>query len=498
MRLRGLRAQLCAWHAGLMALTLVALAGLTYVLLIGVLHSRADAALREHADASARQIATRLYRLETQAAMTGRPFTPRAAEAGQPFFLTNELRSWGRYVQVVDPQGNVYERSDGLNSHPLPVTPDALRRGLQGLTTIETIPGLAEHPVRIVTVPVRMGERIPFLVQAGTSLEGVEAALQRAGWVLILLTPLVFLLALAGNWLVIGRTLRRVDDLTRTALDIQGSNLRRRIEHPGADDEIGRLARAFDQMIARLDRSFQQVRQFSADASHELKTPLTVIRGEAEVALRRPASPEEYQRSLRTILDSAERMSEVVESLLLLARADSGQALIRREPVELSSLTVATVEDVEPLARRQGVMVEFEEVDDVTISGDPLWLRQVLVNLVSNGIKYTPAGGTVTVSLRREDGTALLEVRDTGIGIPEAHLPHIFDRFYRVDEGRARTAGGAGLGLSITRWAVEAHDGEISVDSEAGRGSTFRVRLPAAPEAAADEEQLQPEPAVTR
>jgi heavy metal sensor kinase len=465
MKLRGLRVQLGLWYAGLMALTLLALAGFTYVLLIQVLHSRADAALLEYADTTARQIAATLYRVETRS-------------ASPPLFLSNDIRNWGRYIQVIDPQGNIQERSDGLYSHPLPVSTTALRQGLQRQVTLETVRNLGEHPVRIVTVPVQMGDRVPFLVQAGTSLEGVEAALQRAGWILIILTPSVFLLAIGGGWLLVGRALRRVDDLTRTALDIQGTNLQRRIRHGGPDDEIGRLAQAFDQMIARLDRSFQQVRQFSADASHELKTPLTAIRGEAEVALMGEQGPEETRRSMRSILESAERMSEVVESLLLLARADSGGALVRREPVEMGDLLLQAIERLEPVAEREGVLLTVEEVEDLTLPGDPLWLSQVVTNLLSNGVKYTPPGGTVAVSLRQADGKAELTVRDSGIGIPAEHLSHIFDRFYRVDQGRARTAGGSGLGLSITRWAVEAHGGEISVESVVDRGSAFRVRLP--------------------
>jgi two-component system, OmpR family, sensor kinase len=470
MRIGGIRAQLCLWYACLLALTLLALAGFTYALLLRMLHSRADAALLEMADQTSRQIAARLYQLEARGAD---PLT-----AGLPKFLNNDIRNWGRYLQVVGPNGDPVEWSDGLQSHRLPVHEEPLRRALAGQRTLETDNGLGEHPVRIVTVPVLMGRRVPLVVQAGTSLEGVDEALQRAGVLLLVLTPTVFVVAVIGGWLLVARALRRVDRLTRTALEIQGSNLQARIQHAGPDDEIGRLARAFDQMISRLERSFEQIRQFSADASHELKTPLTAIRGEAEVALMGELSPEEYRRAIRSILESSERMSEVVESLLLLARADSGQNLVRGEPVELGSVLLEAVESLETLARRQEVALEVAEVEDLTVPGDTLWLTQVITNLVSNGIKYTPAGGRVTVSLREAEGRAELAVHDTGIGIPEEHLPRIFDRFYRVDHGRARAAGGTGLGLSITRWAVEAHGGEISVESHAGRGSTFRVLLP--------------------
>lgn len=473
MSLKGVRAQLCLWHAGLMAGTLLVLAGFTYALLIGVLHQRADAALREFADTTAREIAITMARVEG-----GRR---QAGSGALPPFLSNDIRTWGRYIQVVDAGNQVLEKSDGLQSHPLPVSATALRHGLSGTTTFETVRGLGEAPVRIVTVPVRLGSRVPYLVMAGTSLEGVDAALQRAGYILLILTPTVFILALMGNWLVVSRALRRVDQLTRTALDIQSSDLERRIHQGGPDDEIGRLAQAFDQMISRLDRSFQQVRQFSADASHELKTPLTAIRGEAEVALLREQSPDEYRATITSILESAERMSEVVESLLLLARADSGQALLRAEPVDLGELALAALERLETLARGHEVELAIGELEDVSVQGDALWLNQVVTNLLSNGVKYTPAGGRVTLSLRRAADEAVLEVRDSGIGIAPEHLARVFDRFYRVDHGRARSAGGAGLGLSITRWAVEAHGGRIEVSSDPGEGSTFTIRLPAIP-----------------
>lgn len=474
MKLQGMRAQLCLWHAGLMAFTLLALSGFTYVLLITFLHSRADHALEEHADVAARGLATALYE------SSGRPDAEPPLRRG----MFDDIRLWGRHIQVVDPRGGVLQRSAGLATQPLPVSANALRDGLRGQTTFETVPGLGEHPVRIVTVPVRMGERIPYLIQAGTSLEGVEAALQRAGWILLVLTPMVFVISLVGGWLVVGRALRRVDDLTRTALDIQSTNLQRRIEHAGPDDEIGRLAKAFDQMITRLDRSFQQARRFSSDASHELKTPLTAIRGEAEVALMGELPPEEYRKILRSILESAERMSEVVESLLLLSKADAGQALIRRELVDLGDLLLRAVDSMEPLARDGDIELRVGDIADLEIEGDPLWLNQVATNLINNGIKYTPAGGSVSVSLREQDGQAEICVRDTGVGISEEHLPYIFERFYRVDEGRARSQGlgkkpgGTGLGLSITRWAIEQHGGTISVSSHPGEGSEFRVLLP--------------------
>jgi heavy metal sensor kinase len=495
VKIRSLRAQLALWHASLLALTLISLAGLTYLVLLQVLHSRADAALEEYAEVTTKTIAATLYQ-ETvvpagrvdagprSAAASSRPgpvSAPAGSSAGRaerPKFLNNDEQSWGRYIQVVTPRGQAVEFSDALRSHRLPTTAYALGRGMRGLTTFETFTHLGEHPVRVATVPVQMGDRVPYLVQAGTSLEGVEGALRRASAILLILTPSVFLAALLGGWSLVSRALRPVDEITRTALELESRNLDRRIVPSRPDDEIGRLAGAFNEMIARLDQSFRQIQQFSADASHELKTPLTAIRGEAEVALLGDLTQAEYRRALRSIVEEVERVSAVVENLLTLARADADQVRLRRERVALHELLMTAYEQMERVARAKGVTLDLEEIDDLTVEGDPLWLQQLVTNLVNNAVKYTPAGGEVRLSLVREGTLSGLRVTDTGIGIPEEHQPHVFDRFYRVDPGRSRDSGGSGLGLSIARWIAEAHGGTISLRSQVGHGSTFTVHLP--------------------
>ena len=489
MKPRSLRARLALWHAGLLALTLVALAVLTLILLRRFLHSRADKLLEDYADQTARSIAVELYQSSLQ---------PRAE---RPRFLNKELQEWSRQIQVVDAYNNVVDRSDGLASHTLPTSLDARVNALKGRTTFETFYDLGEHPVRIVTVPVQMGRDVPYLVQAATSLEGVDDALRRASLILVILTPSVFVVSLLGGWILVGRSLRPVDEITRAALAIEHTNLDRRITEPTTDDEIARLASAFNEMIARLDRSFRQIQQFSADASHELKTPLTSIRGEAEVALMSDLTPEGYRAVLRSIVDEVERMSAIVENLLILARADAHQIEVRRERIALHEIVMSVYEQMEPLARRRGVRLEIGDLAEAEVEGDPLWLPQILINLVNNAVKYTPPGGTVTMAIairtprstpqtpahsqsqsqRASGPLALITVADTGPGIPPEHLPHIFDRFYRVDAGRSRDAGGVGLGLNIAKWAAEAHGGTITVQSEIGKGSTFTVELPLAP-----------------
>jgi heavy metal sensor kinase len=483
IRIRSLRAQLALWHAGLLAITLVALAGLTYLVLLRVLHSRADAALEQYAETTSKQIAGILFQSraisQSGAAKSTAPgVPPRKVDFGSTHFLDRDPQSWGRLVQVIDPNGLVIEASDALRSLKLPSSPMAIMRGLAGDVTFETVQNLGESPLRLVTVPVQLGNQVPYLIQAGASLEGVEAALQRASMILLILTPSVFVLALMGGGALVSRALRPVDELTRTAMEMEHQHLNRRIVPPRPDDEIGRLASAFNEMLSRLDRSFRQIQQFSADASHELRTPLTTIRGEAEVALMGELEPAEYRRTLKSIIEEAERMSAVVENLLTLARADAQQVSLQREVVALHTIVMTVFEACESAARQKGVSMDLEEIAEICCEGDALWLQQAVTNLLTNAVKYTPSEGRIGIALTAEDGGACLTVRDTGIGIPPEHLGQIFDRFYRVDAGRSRDSGGSGLGLAIVRWVVEAHGGTVEVVSEVGRGSIFTVRLP--------------------
>jgi heavy metal sensor kinase len=480
-RPRSLRAQLALWHGGLLALTLLLLSAFTYVLLRQFLNSRADAALETYAETTAKNIAAILYHQETL-----HPGTPLDEKQ---FVSNDDLQSWGRYVQVINPYGQKVAYSDALRTLSLPVSNETMIRGFQQRkpATFETEYNLGEYPVRIVTVPVQMGDKVPYLVQVGASVEGVEAALQRAAVILLVLTPSIFLIALLGGWWLVGRSLKPVDDMTQAALSIESKHLDLRLVPPRTDNEIGRLAAALNEMIARLDKSFRQIERFSADASHELKTPLTSIRGEAEVALMSDLSPDEYRKTLRSIVEETERLSSIVNNLLLLSRADADQVRLKQEPLSLDEVALAAYEPMERLARRKNITLDIEAMDSVRLRGDSLWLGQLITNLLHNAINYTPEGGSVVLSLTHVPdpndpdgpGCAVLSVRDTGPGIPAEHLPHIFDRFYRVDSGRSRDQGGSGLGLNIARWIAESHGGQISVASAVGKGTTFTVRLPA-------------------
>jgi signal transduction histidine kinase len=249
-------------------------------------------------------------------------------------------------------------------------------------------------------------------------------------------------------------------------------------------DELGRLAETLNQMMTRLERSFAALRRFTADASHELKTPLTVLRAGVERAITTPNLPQDTLATLEETLQEIKRMTELVDALLTLARADEGIAPLHREPVDLRGIVEEVRETGELLAEDSGVVVEVATPPEpIVVSVDATRIRQLILNLLTNAVKYTPPGGTVRMQLGSADGRVTLSVADTGIGIAPGDLPHIFDRFWRADSARTRTSErpGAGLGLAISKWIAEAHGGRIDVVSRPGRGTTFTVTLPREP-----------------
>src|SRR2546421_881625 len=299
--------------------------------------------------------------------------------------------------------------------------------------------------------------------------------------------------AIGGYWLA-GKALRPVKMITRMANEMSATDLRRRL-HLQRRDEFGELAATFDQMLARLEAAFKRQTQFTADASHELRTPLTIIDLEINRALTQLEQPEDYRHVLEQIQAENEQMTATVNSLLLLARADTGQMTLDRQEVDLSDITLASVERLLPLARLYQVTLATGDLPELLVRGDPQYLGQMLANLIENGIKYTSGTGKrVYVELGCEQQRwGIVRVRDDGPGISDEHLPYLFERFYRVDKARSRVQkgppvqssktgnvepGGSGLGLSIVQWIVQAHGGEIRVESTIGAGSLFEVRLP--------------------
>jgi heavy metal sensor kinase len=295
-----------------------------------------------------------------------------------------------------------------------------------------------------------------------------------------------FLFRLAGGapcgraWglLLARKSLAPVVAMSRQAERISAKNLHERLTVKNADDELGQLARVFNELLSRLDRSFESMRTFMADASHELRTPLSIIRGEADVALSQDRDTAEYKEALAIIQDEAQRLSRLVDDMLALARADAGQSPLQIEEFYLNDLIEECCRAAQVLAIQKGVSLALQPTSDISFRGDEDLLRRMVMNLLDNAIKYTPAGGAVSVTLIEETGSVSIIVSDTGVGIPAESASHIFERFYRTNKARSRADGGSGLGLSIAKWVAEAHRGTISFASQPGQGSTFTVIIP--------------------
>jgi signal transduction histidine kinase len=312
---------------------------------------------------------------------------------------------------------------------------------------------------------------------------------------LLALAPVILLISLGVAYYTAGRAFRPVDDLINEVEAItDGRSLHRRLPVASSGDELSRLSATLNAMIARLESSFTALRRFTADASHELKTPLTVLRADVERAMHPGTTSSERMVALEEALQETARMADLVESLLTLARADEGRFDLHREPVRLVPLVRDVFETAMILGEDAGLTIELPVCEDTTVLGDPNRLRQLFLNLVTNAIKYTPRGGHVEIALtRRPHDEVALTVRDTGIGISASDLPHVFERFWRADRVRSRRAatgegawgldrGGFGLGLSIAQWIVQAHGGSLTVQSRLGRGSMFTVVLPVMPQ----------------
>jgi two-component system, OmpR family, sensor kinase len=311
----------------------------------------------------------------------------------------------------------------------------------------------------------------------GRSVATERAELMRFAWQLAGAGAAVLGIGLVGGWLASARILRPISAISATASAISATNLSERIDAAKVDRELEDLARVLNGTFDRLEAAFDRQARFTADASHELRTPLTVLRSQAQLALSRPRSADDYRKTIEECLSATERMTSLVEGLLTLARADAGKLDMRRQPVDLKRVTADAVSQLRPLADGLGITVAAS-LAQVMVNGDPERLGQVITNLVANAIRYHRPGGQVRVRLAATDSDVVLTVEDTGLGIPEADQPQIFERFYRVSKDRSRLSGGSGLGLAISKSIVEGHGGTISFTSVLDKGTTFEVRLP--------------------
>jgi heavy metal sensor kinase len=324
-----------------------------------------------------------------------------------------------------------------------------------------------------------------YTVQTGVPTDQILATLSLFRRYLLMLAPLLLLVAASGGYWLSRKALSPVDAITRTARNISGSNLGDRLEKLTTGDELQRLSDTLNEMLARIENAFLRVTQFTADASHELRTPISLIRTEAEIALRKSRGSEEYRTALRHIMLEAERTSSLVEELLSLARADSGRESLHLTPLDLRTAIADAANEWRPLMESRNLQFTQAITDcPLPVQADRRAVQRLLAIFLDNAVKYTPPPGVVELRLAARHRNAVISVRDTGIGIAEHDQRKIFERFYRVDKARSREFGGAGIGLAIADWIVQQHRGSVAVQSSIGNGSTFFVELPLQPASA--------------
>lgn len=383
------------------------------------------------------------------------------------------------YVRVVNKDGKSLSCTRNLLNPPLPLTKkdlDVLRTKNYFFRDIKFED--MDSGVRICFYPIFYENNFLGYLEVGASLEKIEKMRKSLMYLFVIIIPVTFFISNLGGFFIFSTGLKNILFLSKELKNLTANELYKRVPVPKSKDEIRELFESINIMMERLEKSFEQIRQFSADASHELRTPLTIIKGEIEVALRSERTIEEYQDTLVSILEEIDRMSRIIEDLLLIAKADAKEIIIEKKRIKLNEILNELCEQLNIFAEAKNVDLHYENLPDVDVYADPLRLRQVFTNIIENAIKYNVDGGKVFVSIEEDEHNYIVRVKDTGIGIKKEDIDKIFDRFYRADKSRKREVGGAGLGLSICKWIIESHGGYIKVESEYGKGSVFSIFLP--------------------
>ena len=393
-------------------------------------------------------------------------------------YLENVLgkKPKGKFIQIIDSSGKIGAKMNDMETDAIPTRFNTTERALKGEIVYETIED--ENPrLRMITMPILDNKKITSIVQVGSSLADFDETMRKLLIIMIISIPTSISVAIIVGYFMAKKSLKPVDQIRKTAVKISSSNLDERIDIKGRKDELGRLAETFNAMIARLKDSFQRINQFSIDVSHELKTPLTILKGETEVALRKDRDNGEYITLLHSNLEEIDRMARIIDDLLLLSKADMQDMKLNIENISLRDLVADVCMNMKIFANNKEISLIVDELADVRLIGDELKLRRMLWNIMENGIKYTPKGGVVNISSYTNDGYVCINVKDNGMGISGDDIKYIFDRFYRADRSRKRESG-SGLGLSISKWIAEAHKGAIEVASQPSKGSQFLIKLP--------------------
>ncbi|MBI5529098.1 MAG: HAMP domain-containing protein [Deltaproteobacteria bacterium] len=445
-----------------------------------VMSQALDRELDEYLDSLSALLAREYARTEgggTAPSGTVNPCLPAVATA--PGTDSPGMAHLPRHMLVADGDGRVL-CSDGESS---PLAPEALRRSQSGGVPVRSEFTRARETLRLVTRTFTDGGGRRLVMEVGASHTVIERALKEGAVFLVAGGLVAFVLFAMGSYVIAGRAVAPIDRVIRSVEQIDKASLAERLSPEDSIDEVGRLTAVINHMLERLEKAFESQRRFVSDVAHEIRSPLTALRGQIEVALRKERPSEEYRAVLNENLEEVLRLSRIAEDLMSMARADAGVLQIQREKIDLCDFLAGVVRRFKGRADEKNIRLEFvPAAEPIAVSGDPDWLGRLVENLLDNAILHAPQMGRVAVSLRGADRFATIAVEDNGPGIAAEHLPHIFDRFYRADPSRSREGGGAGLGLAIARQIAVLHGGTIGVASTVGKGSVLTVELPAVPE----------------
>jgi heavy metal sensor kinase len=466
MNPRSLRFRLIIWYAGLLTGAFLLFGVALYQVLRGYLENSLGQTLIRRSD----QIALSLL---AGVAKTGERYVADQIAARYA------PESYDRFIRITRPDGSVLYASGRTASFDPSGLPPLALNAVHADSVRKALLGDGSH--LLVTVKVfQSGEGRRFLIESGGPMAPIETILSHLLLSLLIGVPLLGLVAVGGGLFLVDRALAPVVEIARSAEQITLHNLNERLPLTNTGDELEHLSLALNRMIARLSEAFEQNRRFLADASHELRTPLAAWRGEMESVVEQTRGLPELRDRAGSALEEVDRLAKIVDALFAISRLDAGEAQQEWTRFDLAPLAASTTEQMSLLAEDKGISVACKVQGNVSVDGDCARIKQVVVNLLDNAIKYTPSGGSINLNVYAHEGKAVIEVADTGIGIPPSALPHIFERFFRVDKARSREAGGAGLGLAIVKSICTAHGGQVHVESSEGQGSRFKVELPLA------------------
>lgn len=522
-----LRTKLAFWYGIIVALTLLAYGSYTYFSVSNELHKNLDASISKVVasldvilskdNSDIRNIRNRqaLRRSQDKFALLKeleemrfvgpiRPTVQREKfvdeDLGEIWSAVYEhilLNPKNFFVQIADTNNNIVWRSQNLQNDTLPTfvgfstithfdtiyvplkTQDSVLRLAMEKPPIAKIDSILTT-TRVLNTDIRLlikrTERA--VISVGYVLNDLRATLNKLFMIQLIALPFILLISIVGGWILSTFSLRPIDQIAKTADEITATNLSLRLPHIPTNDEVGHLTKTLNRMIARLEQAFSQVKKFASDASHELRTPLTILQGELEIALHSRRTPEEYEEILISALEEVGRLSNIVESILELSRAETGQIPLNIKMENISKIAEEVAQDITIIAEQKKISIIKRIEPNIIAPIDPQRIHQVLLNLLDNSTKYTPNGGTIKLFVQKNSNFVELVVEDNGIGIPKEDLEHIFDRMYRAKKAENNGVKGFGLGLSIVKWIVEAHNGKIDVESEVNKFTRFKILLP--------------------